>query len=112
MIWHFESGIVGLAFNIEALRRGCLGGTSLALFIIKEEGLDWLGRRHLDMLGQYLDLETTFIDEVMDSPVWYLFWPFMDYHDAVVTYHEVLTNLVEKQDPANCLFYWGIYEGG
>lgn len=111
MNWFTGSFLIGLILNIESLRRGFLGGTQLSLFIIKDYGLDWLGRDHIEMLKTYLTIEQAMIDTIPDDLQFFI-WPFMDHHDAGETYVSVLEDLVELQDPANCSYYWNVHDGG
>lgn len=103
--------MIGLVYNLEALRRGFLGGTGLSLFIIKEFGLDHLGRAHLDMLRNYVEIEGAMIDTIPDFLEW-MVWPWLDHYEATKTYVAILDDLVEYQDPANCSYYWNLPAGG
>lgn len=97
--------LLGVGLSLESMRRGFVGGTSLSLFIIKDIGLEGRGRQHVEMLKTYLEIEAGLLSLIPD---WleFLVYPFMDYHDAGETFVAILEDLVEYQDPANCLYYW------
>jgi hypothetical protein len=106
-----SSFMIGLVYNLEAARRGFLGGTQLSLFLIKTYGLDWLGREHVEKLRTYLDVEQAFIDAIPDYLSWMVL-PWIDHHDAGVTFCSMMDDLLEYQDPNTCAYYWGKYEEG
>ena len=91
--------------SFESFRRGFVGGSMLALFVIKEFGLDKAAVPTLEFLRGYLDIEEKLIPKLPPF-LSYLAMPFIDYHDSARLYLEILDVLAEQQRPRTCQFYW------
>jgi len=97
--------LVGAAFTLEKFRRGFIGGSSLALFVVKEFGLDQQAVPTLNMLRGYLDMEEVILAQI-EPFLAFLFRPFTDFHEAAKAYLEIIDGLAESQRPRACSYYW------
>ncbi|MBA7588418.1 hypothetical protein ES708_30474 [subsurface metagenome] len=97
MMFRSPRWIIGAALGLESMRRGFIGGTSLALFI----DLSGMGQgscqRDLRTLEAYRPIEEALIDAIPDFLVT-LIYCFEDYHLAAVCFYETAKEL--------CLFPW------
>lgn len=105
--------LIGAAMSLDSMRRGFVGGCSLAIFVAKsnqcEEHIDDM----LGLLAGYLVIESQLLAAI-PPPIWFLVWPFGDYHDASLTYLKILTILAEAQkvtEGDTCEYYWNLEEG-
>ncbi len=97
--------LIGVGFALESTRRGFVGGSSLALFVIKEFGLDRQAVPTLNLLRGYLELEEKLL---ADLPPFleFLVTPFTDYHESAKTFLLIIDILSEAQRPRSCEYYW------
>lgn len=97
--------LIGVAFSLESMRRGFIGGSALSLFIIKEFGLDKQAVPTLNYMRRYLEIEEEMLSRI---PIFlsFLASPFIDYHNAAKTYLEIIDILAENQRPRTCQIYW------
>lgn len=100
--------LVGAAFALEGFRRGFISGSSLALFVVKEFGLDQQAVPTLNMLRSYLEMEEVMLSQI-EPFLAFLFQPFTDFHEAAKTFLAIIDTLALLQRPRTCSFYW---EGG
>jgi len=105
MIFTKPLWLLGAAMTLESMRRGFVGGSALALFIIKEFGLEQGAVPTLNFLRSYLAIEEQLLDQIPDF-LDCLILPFTDYHNASVCYLHILEELAEKQRPSSCAYYW------
>jgi hypothetical protein len=105
MIMSSPLWLIGVGFALESTRRGFIGGSSLALFVIKEFGLDRQAVPTLNLLRGYLELEEKLL---ADLPPYleFLLAPFTDYHEAAKTFLRIIDILSEAQRPRTCEYYW------
>ena len=96
--------LLGVAFTLESLRRGYIGGSALSLFIIKEFGLDRQAVPTINSLRVYLALEEPLLSQIPDF-LSFLTNPFTDYHEAAKLYLEIIDILAREQRPPDCQFY-------
>lgn len=97
--------LIGSLFALEGLRRGFIGGSSLALFIIKEFGLQGQARPTMEYLRKYLEVEESILAATPKELKVFLS-PWIDHHDAGVTYLQILDILAEDEFPPTCEYYW------
>lgn len=97
--------LIGAVFALEGLRRGFIGGSSLSLFIIKEFGLTEQAAPTLAYLRQYLAIEESILASIPKELKVFLS-PWIDHHDAGVTYLKIIDLLAEAERPKDCEFYW------
>lgn len=91
--------------GLESMRRGFIGGSALSLFIIKEFGLERQALPTLNALRVYLEWEATLLSQIPPF-LNFLLRPYTDYHNASMTYLEIVDILAEKQRPSTCAVYW------
>lgn len=91
--------------HLEAMRRGFIGGSSLALFIIKDFGLEKGAVPTLNAMNTYLEHEEKLLSQI-PLPLKFLVTPFTDHHDAAMTFFLILDILTEMQRPRTCQYYW------
>ena len=97
--------IIGAALSLESMRRGFIGGTSLALFI----DLSGMGQescsRDLQTLEAYLPIEKALIEAI---PVFLiaLVHCFEDYHLAAVCFYETAKELCLQKGELQCQGVW------
>ena len=96
--------------SLDSMRRGFIGGTSLALFI----DLSGMGQescmRDLNTLATYLPIEEALIESIpffLD----FLIRPFEDYHLAAVCFYETAQELCLQKGELQCQQIWDINEG-
>lgn len=97
--------LLGAAMTLESMRRGFVGGSALALFIIKEFGLEGGAVPTLNRLRTYLAIEEALLEQIPPY-LQFLILPFTDYHNASMCYMGILEELAKKQRPPTCQFYW------
>ena len=97
--------LLGACFHLESFRRGFVGGSALALFIIKEFGLERQAVPTMEWMRTYLDFESELLAQI-PAPLSFLLTPFTDYHEAAELYLRILAVLAESQRPPTCEFYW------
>jgi len=104
--------LIGGVFALEGMRRGLIGGSSLSLFIIKEFGLTRQALPTLNFMRNYLDVEKAIIDSTPKELKVFLA-PFIDFHEANVTFVKIIDILAKYEFPtecdpegAVCQFYW------
>ncbi len=105
MIFTKPLWLIGVAFSLEGMRRGFIGGSALSLFIIKEFGLDKQAVPTLNAMRGYLEIEQKLIEKIPPL-LKFLVTPFTDYHLAAQTYLQILAALAESQRPPTCEYYW------
>ncbi len=107
MMFRSPRWIIGAALSLESMRRGFIGGTSLALFI----DLGGLGQescqRDLRTLAAYLPIEEQLIDAIPDFLIT-LVHCFEDYHLAAVCFYETAKELCEAKGELQCQQIWDI----
>lgn len=97
--------LYGAALSMEGMRRGYVGGSMLALFIIKEFGLEGAAAPTLTCLRGYLNIEEEVITRIPDY-LQALIPPFIDYHESAKCFLEIVDILAELQRPRSCQIYW------
>lgn len=97
--------LIGVGMSLESMRRGFVGGSALALFVIKEFGLDRQAVPTLNFLRRYLEIEEQLVESIPPF-LGFLLTPFTDYHDAAKTFLEIVEILSEAQRPRGCDYYW------
>ena len=91
--------------NLDSMRRGFVGGSSLSLFVIKEFGLEGQAVPTLNYLRSYLAIEEEMLAQI--PPIFsFLVQPFTDYHLASLNFLATVEILAELQQPASCDVYW------
>ena len=105
MIFKPPLWLLGAAFSLESMRRGFVGGSALALFVIKEFGLDKQAAPTLNAMRGYLEIEEALLSQIPDF-LEFLVMPFTDYHEASKLYLEIVDILAESQRPPTCEYYW------
>jgi hypothetical protein len=97
--------IIGAALSLESMRRGFIGGTSLALFI----DIGSLGQascqRDLRTLATYLPIEKTLIDAIPDFLIT-LVHCFEDYHEAAQCFYDIASELCQQKGELQCQGIW------
>ncbi len=91
--------------SLESMRRGFIGGSALALFIIKEFGLEGQAVPVMNAMRGYLEVEEEIISRLPPF-LSFLLTPVTDYHDANVLYLEIIDMLALQQRPRSCQYYW------
>lgn len=105
MMFRSPAWIIGAAMSLESMRRGFIGGVSLALFI----DIPSLGQpsctRDLEFLASYLPIEEMLLTQI---PWWLhpLVRPFTDYHFAAVAFYETAKELCEAKGELYCQGIW------
>lgn len=112
MLWTKPMWLIGGALSLEGMRRGFVGGCSLAIFVAKTNQCEKHLQDMIELLSKYLVIEAGLLNNI-PPPISFLLWPFMDYHDAAVTYLQIMIIIAEEQkvtEGDNCEYYWNLEE--
>jgi len=105
MIFAKPLWLMGICMNLDSMRRGFVGGSSLSLFVIKEFGLEGQAIPTLNYMRGYLAIEEQMLAQI--PPLFsFLAQPFNDYHLSSTTFLAIVEILAELQQPASCDIYW------
>lgn len=80
--------LLGVAYALEGLRRGMLGGTSLGIFIDISSNPPESCQRDLERLRGYLDKDKLIL-QCVPQIAWPLIGPWIDHHNAAECFYEI-----------------------